>query len=135
MTPMIDVVFQMLIFFMIGMEIKEPEGRLDSFLPKDKGQAAANPEDELEPPPPEVKIILIRSETTDQVEIYFEQYQCESINDLAGKLLKLKSAGMSGIPVVIDGGPKVPFGFILGALNACVKSRFTQISFKAPPAS
>ena len=37
MTPMIDVVFQLLIFFMLSMHFKEVEGKLLSQLPKDKG--------------------------------------------------------------------------------------------------
>ncbi len=37
MTPMIDVVFQLLIFFMLSMHFKEVEGKLISQMPKDKG--------------------------------------------------------------------------------------------------
>ncbi len=39
MTPMIDVVFQLLIFFMLSMHFKAVEGKLLSQLPKDKGLA------------------------------------------------------------------------------------------------
>ncbi len=37
MTPMIDVVFQLIIFFMCNIKYKTLEGRLDAFLPKDVG--------------------------------------------------------------------------------------------------
>ena len=37
MTPMIDVVFQLIIFFMCNMKYKTLEGRLDAYLPKDVG--------------------------------------------------------------------------------------------------
>ena len=37
MTPMIDIVFQLLIFFMLTLQFKEVEGKLMSVLPKDKG--------------------------------------------------------------------------------------------------
>jgi biopolymer transport protein ExbD len=37
MTPMIDVVFQLIIFFMVNIKYKVLEGRLDAFLPKDVG--------------------------------------------------------------------------------------------------
>jgi biopolymer transport protein ExbD len=39
MTPMIDVVFQLLIFFMLTMQFKEVEGKLLSQLPKQYGPA------------------------------------------------------------------------------------------------
>lgn len=135
MTPMIDVTFQLLIFFMVGMQIKIPEGILNSYLPKDRG--VGMPQDEDDITPPEVKIRLEKNKvaSTDEnvvVDIYFEQYSCKDIQDLEDKLVRLGQE-LSSIPVVIDGGPEVPFSYVLGTLNACVKARFTQISFKAPP--
>ncbi len=130
MTPMIDVVFQMLIFFMVGMQIKEPEGVLKAHLPKDRGVGGPPKTDQITPP--EVRIRLLKNESSGgEIDIFFEQYRCDGISDLAHKL-QLLGSEMSSIPVVIDGGPQVPFSFILGTLNACVKARFTQISFKAP---
>ena len=137
MTPMIDVTFQMLIFFMVGMQIRIPEGILKSYLPKDRGKGVASEDDITEITPPEVKIRMEKNKVTSTedetvVDIFFEQYRCEDIPDLELKLLRLGEA-FSEIPVVIDGGPEVPFEYILGTLNACVKAKFTQISFKAPP--
>ena len=40
MTPMIDVVFQLLIFFLCNLQYRALEGRLDAFLPKDLGRAS-----------------------------------------------------------------------------------------------
>jgi biopolymer transport protein ExbD len=37
MTPMIDVVFQLLIFFMLTIKFKTLEGKLSAYLPKDVG--------------------------------------------------------------------------------------------------
>ncbi|MBI2192874.1 MAG: biopolymer transporter ExbD [Planctomycetes bacterium] len=134
MTPMIDVTFQLLIFFMVGMQIRVPEGILRAYLPKDRGTGGRPKDDQV--PPPELRIRLERDQASVpgnvKVNIFFEQYQCESIADLESKLLRL-GAEMSTIPVVIDGRSDVPFRYILGALNACVKAKFTEISFKAPP--
>ena len=55
MTPMIDVVFQLLIFFMLSMHFKEVEGKLLSQLPKDKGLA---PTHVLQPELQEVRIVV-----------------------------------------------------------------------------
>ncbi len=55
MTPMIDVVFQLLIFFMLTMHFKEVEGKLLSQLPKDKGLA---PTHVLQPELQEVRIVI-----------------------------------------------------------------------------
>jgi biopolymer transport protein ExbD len=50
MTPMIDVVFQLLIFFMLTIEFKQLEGKLAAYLPKDVGvnQSQAEPKEKVE---------------------------------------------------------------------------------------
>ncbi len=55
MTPMIDVVFQLLIFFMLSMHFREVEGKLLSQLPRDKGTAPAS---SLRPELREVRVVL-----------------------------------------------------------------------------
>ena len=40
MTPMIDVVFQLLIFFLCTMKFKTLDQKIEAFLPKDRGLAA-----------------------------------------------------------------------------------------------
>ena len=39
MTPMIDIVFQLLIFFLVSMKFKTLDMKIDAFLPKDRGLA------------------------------------------------------------------------------------------------
>jgi biopolymer transport protein ExbD len=53
MTPMIDVTFLLLIFFMVTLKFKTLEGKLNAFLPKDVGVNTAVAE-ELE----KVEIVL-----------------------------------------------------------------------------
>ena len=55
MTAMIDIIFQLLIFFMLTMNIMEVEGKLLSQLPKDKGLA---PTHVLQPELQEVRIVI-----------------------------------------------------------------------------
>src|SRR5687767_10641962 len=40
MTPMIDIVFQLIVFFLLTLRFSTPEYRIDSQLPKDRGLAA-----------------------------------------------------------------------------------------------
>ncbi len=50
MTPMIDVVFQLLIFFMLTIKFKTLEGKLAAYLPKDVGvnTSPAEPKEKVE---------------------------------------------------------------------------------------
>ena len=52
MTPMIDVTFLLLIFFMCTIKFKTLEGKLEAFLPKDVGVNASDA-------PPKEKIDIV----------------------------------------------------------------------------
>ena len=43
MTPMIDIVFLLLIFFMLSSKFRTIEGKLKAYLPKDRGQGVSTP--------------------------------------------------------------------------------------------
>jgi biopolymer transport protein ExbD len=59
MTPMIDIVFQLILFFMLNMKFKALDHRIDSEIPKDRGiQATATFVD----PIPAIKVALFRRE-------------------------------------------------------------------------
>jgi biopolymer transport protein ExbD len=131
LTPMIDVVFQLLIFFIIGMQIRDPEGILATNLPKE----GTGPDPG--PVVPEVTVRLMKDTPVADggqpgVRLFFEQYQCRDLADLEDRLKRLGEF-VSRVPVVIDGAPDVPFGYILGAIDVCKKAAFTEIRMKRPP--
>lgn len=57
LTPMIDVTFLLLIFFIVTLKFKVLEGRLDASLPKDMG-TAATPSEPIE----KINIIMLVSD-------------------------------------------------------------------------
>ena len=63
MTPMIDIVFQLIIFFLLSLKFKTIDRRIESMLPKDRGLAPTPtfPEDFLK-----VKIKLFRRDMKDK---------------------------------------------------------------------
>ncbi|NCA10367.1 biopolymer transporter ExbD [bacterium] len=50
MTPMIDVVFQLMSFFMCSLKVVAPEGDFDIRMPLGVAAAAATPDDQQVPP-------------------------------------------------------------------------------------
>src|SRR5947209_20272266 len=42
-TPLIDIIFCLCIFFMCSFHFKQLQGKLDSWLPKDKGNQGGGP--------------------------------------------------------------------------------------------
>jgi hypothetical protein len=67
MTPMIDIVFQLIIFFLLSLKFKTVDRRIDSMLPKDRGLAATPtfPEDFLK-----IKIKVFRRDMADPAKAY-----------------------------------------------------------------
>ena len=55
MTPMIDVVFQLIIFFMCTLKVSEPEGDFDISMPL--GRPSPNPVTDAELPPFKVRML------------------------------------------------------------------------------
>ena len=43
MTPMIDIVFQLIVFFLLSLKFKTVDERLDALLPKDRGEVIGPP--------------------------------------------------------------------------------------------
>lgn len=44
LTPMIDVTFLLLIYFMVTSKFKKSEGKIDAFLPRDRGLGTSSPQ-------------------------------------------------------------------------------------------
>lgn len=65
MTPMIDVVFQLLIFFMLSLKIVTPEGDFQIKMPLAGGQTSAV----TELPPAKVRIVATASGAVDTIRL------------------------------------------------------------------
>ncbi|MEE2857702.1 MAG: biopolymer transporter ExbD [Planctomycetota bacterium] len=148
MTSMIDVVFLLLIFFMLATKFKLPEGTLRSYLPKNRGESNSRP---------------IMSETcritlmnqggqviayadqaqvpvSDLLDSDFEQHtgipgpDLLFIEDHIGrrKATYVPLDGTGTLPVVIDFAENVPYKYVMDVLNICARARIDNIAFAQP---
>lgn len=135
-TAMVDIIFCILLFFMCSMKFKALEGKLDSWLPLNKGgRPAAN----LNQEKPEIRVVLSYDETRGIVERYFgrnpippEQgdLKLESLIDQQNKAYE--SQGFrddTAVPVIIDAGPKVPWENVVNVLNLCKGLGVKKVEF------
>ena len=156
LTPMIDIVFNLLIFFMCATKFRTPEGMIESYLPKDKGQASGTPQIDLN----EVRIKLlwydrsgrptkaekggcvvlkVGDETFNQAGD-FEDMRYPSTSpvwaSLHSKLVGFKEGykggGQKGLPIIIDARKQVPTKFVISALNEVVRAGIQDVTFAAP---
>ncbi|HBP23506.1 MAG TPA: hypothetical protein DEA08_37725 [Planctomycetes bacterium] len=156
LTPMIDIVFNLLIFFMCATKFRTPEGVIEAFLPKDKGQASGTPQIDLN----EVRIKLLwydgagRPTKADKGgfvvlkvgdEVFnsagdFEKSRYPSMSpvwrNLYDKLEEFKAgykgSSEKGLPVIIDARKQVPTKFVISALNEVVRAGIQDVTFAAP---
>ena len=148
MTPMIDVVFLLLIFFMLATKFKMPEGTLRSYLPKNRGESNSRPMLSEN-----CRVTLLYQ--GDQVVAYADQAQVPT-SDVLDSDYELHT-GIPGpnldyieqhilrrrdtyvalgdtatLPVVIDFAEKVPYKYVIDVLNICAKLEIENIAFAQP---
>ena len=158
MTPMIDVVFLLLIFFMCATKFRQPEGSLSSWLPRDRGtQAQSKPVLN-----PGCRITFMKEGSqiicfADEVTIPFANegsYSSDTVGasqrdfeanfgitgpDLVAvqqhiEMRKDSYRGVSakGLPVIIDFAPDVPSRYVVDIVNICKRLEIADVAFAAP---
>lgn len=71
-TPFIDIIFQILIFFMLSMHFNKDEGQLRSYLPKDRGLISVS----NVPKPPELRIYMCCDSSGKSMTMHISHKMC-----------------------------------------------------------
>ena len=151
MTPMIDVTFLLLIFFMCTLKFKTLEGKLAAYLPKDVGvnQTEAEPVEKVEillhvvqeggkfHPSPKGGPDLARPWDGNGRFVFDEkrvvQYSVgtgtwTSVEDLGNRLDKLYRDDPER-PATIDARPGTVYGDVVKVLDEALDAGYTDITF------
>ena len=126
MAPMIDVVFQLLIFFMLTLKIVEPEGNFDINMPLGKPQQSTVTDADLPP----LKVRLIAGADGQLADLQFNQQSLGQgaaafalLNDQVLKAVNsLKAAGPENLDkqeVEIDPDFNLDYRHIISAISNC----------------
>ena len=121
MTPLIDVVFLLMIFFLLTINFEEPERVLANRLPQIGVQNSDDPTQDWENV--ELRIAMVRG--SDAVRLHLEERVLESYDELLGFLALLPD----DVQIVIDAGNDVPYRHVIGVYNTCLKSGKADIVF------
>lgn len=122
MTPLIDVIFLLMIFFIMTLNFLVPEGVLENRLPDTQSEVRRDREKDWEV----VRIHVARGREGPQ--IYLQERMVAGIADLLRNLQRLPR----DIIVVIEPEPKVAYKHVISVFNTCVKAKKTNISFTIP---
>lgn len=141
MTPMIDVIFQLIIFFMCSIQFKALEGKLLAYGPKDKGMK----ETIVDPPPPippETRINLIYNQNNASLltDIRVGQNPVRDWDDLYNRVTTIyldnKATATKEEEIMvfkIKADDKVPAQAIVNTLDAFKRAGVAKIEFAVTP--
>lgn len=125
-APMIDVVFLLLIYFMVGTTIHKQEADIRFMLP---GVAETSEAIDF----PDEQIIEIRADGQVVVNDYaYDSPSTERLTQLAGMLTRFRQASeasKSTVAVTIAPDPAVPHQRIVRVMDACARAGITQVNF------
>ncbi len=145
MTPMIDVTFLLLIFFIVTLKFKTLEGRLDASLPKDRGTSTSQA-NEIE------KVdIVIKVSNPGRLVPDMADYSRGRLKMYEGRVVRFEVGSASfktgpelskyleqfsrtqemrdETPVSIDPKKGVVYGDVVTVLDVVIEKGFTQIAF------
>jgi biopolymer transport protein ExbD len=121
LTPMIDIIFQLVIFFMCAMHFKSMDGKLSTYLPKDKSISHNQPIQELE-----VTISLLYNKNDPMKPIIkIGNEILPDWNRLSQKVLIISNTYKNTnnpITFKIETHEQIPIQTMIDAINACKKS-------------
>lgn len=127
MTPMIDIVFQLLLFFLLACQFRMDEGQIAANLPDLSGE-----------PPKTLKIepidITLRAVGDDGVLIKVKDVgEMDSAEELYRYLMGVKPSGgkeADDVPVTIHPFGNVRWTHVVNAFNQAVRADYKKVAFK-----
>ena len=135
-TPLVDIIFCLCVFFMVSFKFKQLEGKFDSWLPKGKGAVGSVQVDALLD---EVRVAMYWDEPNGRTIRPLGNRRIESDEELAQLIKEGHDAWVRmnkpDTPVTIDAEARVPWNDVIIVMNLCKKNRIDKIEFAlgAPP--
>ena len=126
MTPMIDVIFLLLIFFVCTASVKPPEEILpvDSTLP---GSVAA---DMMLPNPVDLDVVFIQILFDQEPRWQIEGNHCSALPEVQHILRSIQGV-KADIPVIIESADNVPIENVIDIYDICRRVGLSRIQFAA----
>jgi biopolymer transport protein ExbD len=134
-TPLIDIIFCLCVFFMISFKFKQIEGKFDAWLPKNKG-AQGMPLDAVIQ---EIRVALFWDEEHQRVIRKFgvrKDLEDQQLQDLIqASFADFKKINKPDVPLTIDGDIRVPWADVISVINIGKRAGIDKVEFAfgAPP--
>jgi biopolymer transport protein ExbD len=135
-TPLVDIIFCLCVFFMVSFKFKQLEGKFDSWLPKGKGTVGSV---QVEGILDEVRVAMYWDEASQRTIRQLGNRRIQTDEELAQLIAEGHAAWVRmnkpDTPVTIDAEARVPWNDVIVVMNLCKKNRIDKIEFAlgAPP--
>ena len=126
MTPMIDVIFLLLIFFVCTANFKPPE----EVLPIDSTLPGSVTSEVMLPNPVDLDVVLIQISFDQTPHWQIEGNHCSTLREVQSILHSIRDV-KSDIPVIIESADNVPVGKMIDVYDVCRRVGLTRIQFAA----
>jgi biopolymer transport protein ExbD len=127
MTPMIDVVFQLMIFFICTASFQMAEELLPTSLADSGGSSEAAP---IEVEPDLERIVAHATQTGGETRWTVNERACGSLAEVQQVLRAVAEIDRT-LPVVLDVEGQVPLGNMIDVYDLCRLTGFEKIQFAA----
>jgi biopolymer transport protein ExbD len=135
-TPLVDIIFCLCVFFMISFKFKQLEGKFDSWLPKNKGAVGSVA---VEGILDEVRVAMFWDANAQKTVRQLKSRRIDSDEEL-GQIIKEAHddwvrMNKPDTPVTIDAEARVPWEEVVKVMNLCKRNKIDKIEFAlgAPP--
>lgn len=126
LTPMIDVTFQLLLFFILTMNFRVAEGQIPADLPAQEGQASG-----LSVPLDPITVTLSRSTDPAMPVVEISRYpvQIGSWTELYQRLDQMREQFTDQVEVIIRPSGDVEWQHVVNAYNQAARAKFKTVAF------
>ncbi len=128
LTSMIDVIFLLLIYFVITASFTADEGVLTTKLPQGTGSAS---QADLKPPAIPLDIVLRSIEPSSVHITVNNRLTADSFSQLYDLLVSLQKDYPPDNPLLIKPDGQVRWQHVVDAFNAAVRAKFSNVAFAA----
>jgi biopolymer transport protein ExbD len=132
-TAMVDIIFCLCLFFMCSLHFKQIEGKVDAWMPKDRGPR----EEAITPQIEEIRLFMRWDPSTGHVVRKINNRppaadDAELMATVQANLRDNEKLGHFDVPLVIDATEDVPWRDVVHVMDLCKGEKIQKIHFAAP---
>jgi len=129
LIPMIDIIFILLLFFMLGSRFREVQKKVELLLPRGAATAVSR---DTDPQPVEFKV-SIGADERGRGTYKIGSVQYPTLAALQGGLSEIaRIQGVEKKMIIVDPSSRVHFEQVMAVLDICVGLQLTDIAFARP---